>query len=151
MGSIHALEHAAIGLMPLLVMADRNDFGGISTPLHPQVGLPCVFIYDGLPGGAGLTRQGFAAARDLLQATRKAVAACACEDGCPSCVHSPKCGSGNRPISKQGALALLCELLAPGAEGERLYRELRISPAPDRLSAGAAPSARRTRGSRASA
>lgn len=142
MGSIHALEHAAIGLMPLLVMADRNDFGGISTPLHPQVGLPCVFIYDGLPGGAGLTRQGFAAARDLLEATRRAIAACPCEDGCPSCVHSPKCGSGNRPISKEGALALLDELLAPGAEGERLCRELRISPAPDRLSESAAQTAR---------
>lgn len=139
MGSIHALEHAAIGLMPLLVMADRNDFGGISTPLHPQVGLPCVFIYDGLPGGAGLTRQGFAAARELLEATRKAVAACPCEDGCPSCVHSPKCGSGNRPISKQGALALLDDLLAPGAEGEKLCRDLRISPAPDRLSDSPAP------------
>lgn len=138
MGSIHALEHAAIGLMPLLVMADRNDFGGISTPLHPQTGLACVFIYDGLPGGAGLTRQGFAGARDLLEATRKAIAACSCEDGCPSCVHSPKCGSGNRPISKEGALALLDELLAPGAEGERLCRELRVSPPPDRLSAGAA-------------
>ncbi|WP_165177192.1 DEAD/DEAH box helicase [Desulfovibrio sp. ZJ369] len=141
MGSIHALEHAAIGLMPLLVMADRNDFGGISTPLHPQVGLPCVFIYDGLPGGAGLTRQGFAAARELLEATRRAIAACPCEDGCPSCVHSPKCGSGNRPISKEGALALLDELLAPGAEGERLCRELRISPAPDRLSESVAQAA----------
>lgn len=133
MGSIHALEHAVIGLLPLQVMADRNDFGGISIPLHPQVGLPCVFVYDGLPGGAGLTRQAFANARDLLEATRRAVRACPCEDGCPSCVHSPKCGSGNRPISKQGALALLDELLAPGNEGETLFRELRVSPAPERL------------------
>ena len=133
MGSIHALEHAVIGLLPLQVMADRNDFGGISIPLHPQVGLPCVFVYDGLPGGAGLTRQAFANARDLLEATRRAVGACPCEDGCPSCVHSPKCGSGNRPISKQGALALLDELLAPGNEGETLFRELRVSPAPERL------------------
>lgn len=133
MGSIHAMEHAAIGLLPLLVMADRNDFGGISTPLHPQTGLPCVFIYDGLPGGAGLTRQAFPDARALLEATFRAVAACPCEEGCPSCVHSPKCGSGNRPISKTGCLELLRGLLAPGTEGETLCRGLRISPAPDRL------------------
>lgn len=137
MGAIHAMEHAAIALLPLLIMADRNDFGGISTPLHAQTGLPGVFIYDGLPGGAGLTRQSFPEARQLLEAARRAIAACPCEDGCPSCVHSPKCGSGNRPISKQGALELLTELLAPAsgalAEGDALSRDLRISPAPQRL------------------
>ena len=133
MGSIHALEHAAIGLLPLLVMADRNDFGGISIPLHPQLGHAAVFIYDGLPGGAGLTREAFADAGGLLAAVHRAVAACPCLDGCPSCVHSPKCGSGNRPISKEGALALLAEMLAPGDEGEKLAATLRMSPAPDRL------------------
>ncbi|SDF41857.1 DEAD/DEAH box helicase [Desulfovibrio legallii] len=135
MGSIHALEHAAIGLLPLLILADRNDFGGISTPLHPQLGLPAVFIYDGLPGGAGLTRQAFPEARQLLEAACKTVAACPCEEGCPSCVHSPKCGSGNRPISKKGALELLRQALAPGDEGDALAAGLRISPAPERLAA----------------
>ena len=133
MGSIHALEHAAIGLLPLLVMADRNDFGGISTPLHPQVGHAAVFIYDGLPGGAGLTRAAFADAFALLEAVQRCIGACSCLDGCPSCVHSPKCGSGNRPISKEGALALLNEMLAPGDEGERLADSLQFSPAPDSL------------------
>ncbi|WP_300786263.1 DEAD/DEAH box helicase [uncultured Desulfovibrio sp.] len=118
MGAIHALEHAAIGLLPLLVMADRNDFGGISIPLHPQTGLPGVFIYDGLPGGAGLTRQAFPQAGELLRLSREAIASCPCEDGCPSCVHSPKCGSGNRPISKAGAVALVDDVLAPGGEAE---------------------------------
>lgn len=134
MGAIHALEHAAIGLLPLLVMADRNDFGGISIPLHPQTGLPGVFIYDGLPGGAGLTRQAFPQAGELLRLSREAIASCPCEDGCPSCVHSPKCGSGNRPISKAGAVALVDDVLAPGgaAEGEALAREWRCSPAPAR-------------------
>lgn len=117
MGAIHALEHAAIGMLPLLVMADRNDFGGISTPMHLQVGLPAVFIYDGLPGGAGLTRMAFADAEGMLRVTRQAIADCPCEDGCPSCVHSPKCGSGNRPISKAGAAALLDALLLPLAQG----------------------------------
>ena len=107
MGAIHAVEHAAIGIMPLLVMADRNDFGGISTPMHPELGAPAVFIYDGLPGGAGLSAQAFADIDELLRRTLDVVRGCACETGCPSCVHSPKCGSGNRPIDKDGAKLLL--------------------------------------------
>ncbi len=115
MGAIHALEHAAIGLLPLLVMADRNDFGGISTPLHPDLALPAVFIYDALPGGAGLCSAAYTEAHTLFENTLSAIKDCTCGDGCPSCVHSPKCGSGNRPISKSGALRLLEYIFA--AEG----------------------------------
>ena len=107
MGSIHALEHAAIGILPLLVMADRNDFGGISTPMHLQTGRPTVFVYDGMPGGAGLSRAAFAMAGELFGHVLSVMADCPCELGCPSCVHSPKCGSGNRPIDKEGAITLL--------------------------------------------
>ncbi len=110
MGGIHALEHAMIGVLPLLVMTDRNDLGGISTPMHAQVGLPAVFVYDGAPGGVGLTRQAYDQAEELLQRTYKTIAGCECETGCPSCVHSPKCGSGNRPIDKDAALFLLEQL-----------------------------------------
>ena len=120
MGSIHAMEHAIIGLLPLEIMADRNDFGGISIPLHPQVGRACVFVYDGLPGGAGLTREAFGSAKNILKNTLAAISSCRCQDGCPSCVHSPKCGSGNRPISKSGAITLLSALLDEGTEGSRL-------------------------------
>lgn len=118
MGAIHALEHAAIGILPLLVMTDRNDLGGISTPMHAQVGRPAVFIYDGLPGGAGLTRAAFADADALFRATRAAIAECPCETGCPSCVHSPKCGSGNRPIDKAGALFLLDRMASGTPESD---------------------------------
>lgn len=107
MGAIHAVEHAAIGIMPLLVLADRNDFGGISTPMHAGLGCPAVFIYDGLPGGAGLSAQAFRDADALLSRTLSVIEGCECETGCPSCVHSPKCGSGNRPIDKAGAGLLL--------------------------------------------
>ena len=112
MGGIHAIEHAAIGIFPLLVMADRNDLGGISTVLHPQVGSASVFIYDGVPGGAGLSRQAFKKATELLENTFKVIRACPCETGCPSCVHSPKCGSGNRPIDKASAIFLLDKLIS---------------------------------------
>jgi len=113
MGAIHAMEHAMIGILPLLVLTDRNDLGGISTPLHPQIGRACVFVYDGAPGGVGLTRLAFSRAEEALARTLAAVAGCPCETGCPSCVHSPKCGSGNRPIDKIAARYLL-ELLMSG-------------------------------------
>jgi DEAD/DEAH box helicase domain-containing protein len=107
MGGIHAIEHAVIGVFPLMVMADRNDLGGISTMFHPQLGSAAVFIYDGVPGGAGISKQAFGCAEELLVYTLDVVSACSCESGCPSCVHSPKCGSGNRPIDKSAANFLL--------------------------------------------
>jgi DEAD/DEAH box helicase domain-containing protein len=110
LGGIHALEHAAIGIFPLLVMADRNDLGGLSTLYHPQLKGSAVFIYDGIPGGAGLNRQAFRRAESLLEYTLAVVAGCPCETGCPSCVHSPKCGSGNRPIDKPAAIFILDRL-----------------------------------------
>ena len=111
MGGLHALEHAAIGVFPLLVLADRNDLGGISTPFHPQLESAGIFIYDGLPGGTGLCTQAFVNGNGLLDATLSAISECPCETGCPSCVHSPKCGSGNRPIDKAGAIFLLKTLI----------------------------------------
>ena len=116
MGGIHAVEHAAIGIFPLLVMTDRNDLGGISTPFHPQVGSAAVFIYDGIPGGAGLSRQAFRKADALLEATLRGITECPCEFGCPSCVHSPKCGSGNRPIDKGAAIFILEQIRDREAE-----------------------------------
>ena len=116
MGGIHALEHAMIALLPLLVLCDRNDIGGISHPWHEGLGRPAIFIYDGCSGGVGLTRKGFARIEELLTQTLAAVRDCPCDIGCPSCVHSPKCGSGNRPIDKRGCIAILSALLRPGTK-----------------------------------
>jgi len=107
MGGIHAIEHAMIGIFPLVVMADRNDLGGISITYHEQLGHAAVFVYDSSPGGAGLTRQAFQKIEVLLHHTLNIILSCKCENGCPRCVHSPKCGSGNRPIDKNSALFLL--------------------------------------------
>ena len=112
MGSLHAAEHAAISLMPLTVVCDRGDIGGISIPLHPQVRAGAVFIYDGHAGGVGISTKGFEEIRLLLGRVVGLLEGCDCVEGCPSCVQSPKCGNGNRPLDKKGALTLLTRLLA---------------------------------------
>jgi DEAD/DEAH box helicase domain-containing protein len=108
-GSLHAAEHAAIGLLPLVASCDRGDIGGLSTALGPDAlaGLPSVFVYDGHPGGAGFAERGFRSAGTWLAATAATIESCECPHGCPSCVQSPKCGSGNEPLDKAGAARLL--------------------------------------------
>ncbi|HEY3994668.1 MAG TPA: DEAD/DEAH box helicase [Mycobacterium sp.] len=112
-GSLHAAEHAAIGLLPLVASCDRGDIGGMSTAVGPDpAGLPSVFVYDGYPGGAGFAERGFRRARTWLGATAAAISACECPTGCPSCVQSPKCGNGNDPLDKAGAVQVLQLVLA---------------------------------------
>jgi DEAD/DEAH box helicase domain-containing protein len=111
-GAAHAAEHTAIGLLPLFASCDRMDIGGVSADLHPATGQLTVFVYDGNAGGAGFAERGFAVAAAWLRATAEAIGGCECQTGCPSCVQSPKCGTGNEPLSKDGAVLLLETLLA---------------------------------------
>ena len=111
-GGLHAVEHAAIGILPLFVLCDRNDIGGISTPLHPDTGKPQVFIHDGHPGGVGIAEHGYDVITDLWAATLDVVSGCPCESGCPGCIQSPKCGNNNQPLDKEVAKLVLRDILA---------------------------------------
>jgi DEAD/DEAH box helicase domain-containing protein len=106
-GSLHAAEHSQIAVLPLIAMCDRWDIGGLSTASHHQTGRPTIFIYDGHPGGVGLTRAGYAAFERLVDDACRLIAECPCQRGCPSCVQSPKCGNLNEPLAKHGARELL--------------------------------------------
>ena len=118
-GGLHAAEHAAIGMLPLFALCDRNDIGGVSTPFHPDTGRPQVFIYDGHPGGVGITEHGYSVIEEWWRATLRAIAECRCSEGCPTCIQSPKCGNNNHPLDKGVAIAIL--------------RALTTSSTPDRL------------------
>jgi len=109
-GSLHAAEHAQIAVLPLIAMCDRWDIGGLSTAFHQQTGRPTVFIYDGHPGGVGITRLGFEQFERLVANATALISECPCQAGCPSCVQSPKCGNLNEPLNKNGAVELLRRL-----------------------------------------
>jgi DEAD/DEAH box helicase domain-containing protein len=111
LSSLHAAEHSLIALLPLWAMCDRWDIGGLSTNVHPQTGLPTIFVYDGHSGGVGITERGFDRFEGWVEDTAKMLAGCPCADGCPSCVQSPKCGNLNDYLDKDGALTLLRRLL----------------------------------------
>jgi DEAD/DEAH box helicase domain-containing protein len=110
-GGLHAVEHAAIGLLPLFAMCDRWDIGGVSTPRHPDTDQAQIFVYDAFPGGVGIAEKGFELVTDLWRATYEAVRDCPCDDGCPSCIVSPKCGNNNEPLDKEAAVLILAYLL----------------------------------------
>jgi DEAD/DEAH box helicase domain-containing protein len=110
-GALHAIEHAAIGMMPLFTICDRWDVGGVSTPLQEDTGGPTIVVYDAHAGGSGVAELGYDAGDRHLRATLDVISSCPCEQGCPSCVQSPKCGNGNEPLDKAAAVAVLRQLL----------------------------------------
>jgi DEAD/DEAH box helicase domain-containing protein len=111
-GGLHAAEHAAIAMLPLFALCDRNDIGGVSTSLHPDTGAAQIFIYDAYPGGVGIAEKGFDLIEELWQTTLRAIRECPCQEGCPGCIQSPKCGNNNQPLDKRAAQLLLEGLLS---------------------------------------
>ena len=112
LGALHASEHTQIAVLPLLAMCDRWDIGGLSTNVHMQTGRPTIFIYDGHPGGVGISRRGYDEFARLVGDAARLVGECPCAEGCPSCVQSPKCGNLNDHLHKGGAIELMENMLA---------------------------------------
>ena len=112
LSSLHAAEHAMIALLPLWAMCDRWDIGGLSTNFHDATDAPTVFVYDGHPGGVGIAERGYDQFEGWVADTARMLDGCPCEQGCPSCVQSPKCGNLNEYLDKRGALTLLRRMLA---------------------------------------
>jgi len=106
-GGLHAAEHTAIAILPLFAFCDRNDIGGVSTQLHVDTGKPTIFIYDAYPGGIGIVAKGFEVIQELWRTTLWTIEECPCEEGCPSCIQSPKCGNNNEPLDKKAAEVML--------------------------------------------
>jgi DEAD/DEAH box helicase domain-containing protein len=109
-GGIHAVEHAMIGMSPIFAMCDRWDIGGLSTPLHPDTGEATIFIYDGFEGGIGISETLYTNVKALWEKTLQLIGNCECQDGCPSCIYSPKCGNENKPLDKKAAEIILRSL-----------------------------------------
>jgi DEAD/DEAH box helicase domain-containing protein len=116
-GGLHGIEHAFIAMMPFHVLCDRGDIGGISMMAHPETGGPVIFIYDGHPGGIGLSEKAYQIFEEITEKTLQLVAGCWCESGCPSCIYSPKCGNDNQPLDKAAAVRIL-EQICQGCRGE---------------------------------
>ncbi len=113
MGSLHALEHAMIALLPVFAHCDTRDVGGVSEADHPDLLAPVISVYDGHPGGVGIAEAAFESMPQLLAATAEAIETCPCDAGCPACVQAPDCGSGNQPLDKRGAALLARQWLTP--------------------------------------
>ncbi|MBN2384491.1 DEAD/DEAH box helicase [bacterium] len=134
MGSLHGIEHAALSLFPLFALCDRNDVGGVCMPRHEQIEKGVIFMYDGHSGGVGLAARAYEVIDQLLQRTVRVVGSCPCEEGCPSCIHSPKCGSGNKPLDKRGSIITLNLLLGEEIRPELLDAQPGQDFGPDRSS-----------------
>jgi DEAD/DEAH box helicase domain-containing protein len=115
-GGLHGAEHAFIAMMPLFVLCDRWDIGGVSLPVHRETGRPVVFIYDGYEGGIGLAEKAYQLFEEIIGTTLQLVRECPCETGCPSCIFSPKCGNDNQPLDKRATVRILESLCSPAAQ-----------------------------------
>ena len=116
-GGLHGAEHAIIALMPLHVICDRWDIGGLSSPAFGEDGEPAVFVYDAYEGGIGLAEKAFGILPDLFASVFEMVRDCPCETGCPSCIYSPKCGNDNQPLDKDATRLILKDLVTEPETG----------------------------------
>jgi len=119
-GGLHGAEHAIIAMMPLHVMCDRRDIGGLASPAYGENTEPTIFVYDGYEGGIGLAESAYEHLPELFSSAYELVDACSCEEGCPACIHSPKCGNDNVPLDKLATVMILKGLCKTENKGESI-------------------------------
>jgi DEAD/DEAH box helicase domain-containing protein len=82
-----ALKNVLINILPLFVMCDRKDIGGIVE--SSNLGSPAIFLYDRFKGGLGFCEKGYGLLPGIIREVLHVIEDCPCESGCPSCVGLP--------------------------------------------------------------
>lgn len=103
--ALHALEHALMNALPIVLLADRRDVGSGSDGAANPGGR--VYLFDSYEGGIGLAEKAYALLDTIVGSAAELIRTCRCASGCPSCVHLPGCSRGNDGLDKAGGLALL--------------------------------------------
>ncbi|MEZ5163463.1 MAG: DEAD/DEAH box helicase [Fimbriimonadaceae bacterium] len=108
--ALHTLEHLLTSLAPLFAGCDRNDISSSWNSMMPDTLQPAIFILDDAPGGLGLTEMLRKRVPEWVDAAHELISQCSCRDGCPICILSPNCPSGNEPLSKSAAKLLISRM-----------------------------------------
>lgn len=115
LNSISGMGNALRTVAALLLMCDPRDFG-VSLTEEIRPGLesfePNLHLYDGYPGGIGLSAPLYELRARLLAGALDLIRGCPCEEGCPSCV-GPMGETGAH--AKQGAVRILAALVEAGS------------------------------------
>jgi DEAD/DEAH box helicase domain-containing protein len=73
--------------------------------MSPDTSRPSIFVYDAIEGGVGYAQRAYEMALEWSSSSFRSLRECKCaeENGCPSCIQSPKCGNNNTPLHRKGS------------------------------------------------
>ncbi len=100
-----ALAYLMRHIAPMYLMCAPTDISVVYHVKDPFSDRPTVYLYDHIPGGVGLSDRVYEMNMELFIEARRMLAACPCENGCPSCVGAESVGG------KKTLIAILDELI----------------------------------------
>lgn len=100
-----ALAYLMRHIAPMYLMCASTDISVVYHVKDPFSDQPTVYLYDHIPGGVGLSDRVYEMNMELFVEARRMLAACPCENGCPSCVGAESVGG------KKTLIAILDELI----------------------------------------